>query len=170
MSLALKKRVQKEVRQAGRAGLVEPQAFGVLVDYIKEIGEDQCEDAVHRVLKIAVQGTWGVFPARCTPTRGRAPSPPLDRRARHGAPPPRGLAFADGKPAEMITAHQMQEAVSRLKGQEMPMDMVSVINVFDVPKILYDPIQRKFHLDTEPRSQLADAEVLIRSAAGGRQP
>lgn len=54
MSLALKKAVQREVRDAGRAGLVDPGAFNEIVAYVGDTGGDL--EVVHAVLKHAASG------------------------------------------------------------------------------------------------------------------
>lgn len=53
----------------------------------------------------------------------------------------------------------MQDAISKLRGEEPALQAVAVISAFDVPKVRYDPVQKKWHADEEPRGQLATADA-----------
>lgn len=53
----------------------------------------------------------------------------------------------------------VEQAICQLQGQGQGVQLVEVINAFDVPKVSYDAVGKKMYADAAPRSLFADAQV-----------
>jgi hypothetical protein len=53
----------------------------------------------------------------------------------------------------------VEAAVAQVLGTGQGLELISIINAFDVPKISYDPVARKMYADDAPRVLFADAQV-----------
>ena len=60
-----------------------------------------------------------------------------------------------------ITASLVSEVIDRAKGNGTDESLVEVIDAFQVPRIMYDPIRKLFHKDTKPRKLFGDGQSKV---------
>eukprot|EP00887_Chlorella_sp_A99_P007226 scaffold2.g7226.t1 len=66
-----------------------------------------------------------------------------------------GGATSNGR---LVSAALLEQAAASLEGRRQRRDVVQVIDAFQVPYIIYDPLRKLFHASADRRNLLADAK------------
>jgi hypothetical protein len=171
-----KQAVIKALVNANLLSTFDRDAVNSFVAFVDENGGSP--DAIASVIQAVRAGaarwrqTCRWAPAAAAGSRACAIAPmhaglrrPRARRARHApAPPRRPLPNPALRAAELIddkrvTRQLLEKHLVALQGETEEEHPVTVVSAFDVPKISYDPIHKKFFDEGRPNSLLGSAQV-----------
>jgi hypothetical protein len=162
--------LQKQFKTSGIQ--LDPRALEQLVQAVQDVPDP--EEFVHSLIDEIETGKAGNAAQQFVVTAGgRCTSVPTHSLYRcilscHTTLPACAIAVSDER---RMTPELLEQVLGALEGRSQPQDPVQVVDAFQVPHIVYDPVRKLFHKSqTQPTLQ-ADAKVRQQSSTcSSRQP